>query len=162
MRCSEHARSKPRSSSCCREYNLIQTTLQSPPVSSIESSTPCPTYQTIVIAMADLFNLLYLHNSIKLHCCDCSDCSAPPSCWLEEEISMKTSENSIPLTRATLAKTALASPRLPWSSSQERDSGIHLNIAMTDCRPHWPHWPHLLPRRTGRTRAAAGSASWDQ
>ena len=78
-------------------------------------------------------------------------------------MSMKTSENSIPLTRATLSRAVLASARLPCSSSQERDSGIHLNIAMREMRlPCWPHWPHLHPRMTGRTRAAAGRARWDQ
>ena len=78
---------------------------------------------------------------------------------------MKTSENSVPLSLATWASTVLASALRPWSSSQERDSGIQLNIAMRELRlaaALLPCWPHLAPRRTGRTRAAAGRASWDQ
>ena len=47
---------------------------------------------------------------------------------------MKTSENSMPLSLATLVRTVLASARLPCSCSQERDSGIHLNIAMREVR----------------------------
>ena len=47
---------------------------------------------------------------------------------------MKTSENSVPLSLATWASTVLASARRPWSSSQERDSGIQLNIAMRELR----------------------------
>ena len=54
----------------------------------------------------------------------------------------------------------LASVLLPCRSSQDRDSGIQLNISLENTDV--PHTTDLLSRMTGSTKAVVGMASWDQ